>query len=442
MNASYDAVIVGSGPGGATVARELARGGWGVAVVERGEDHRRRRLYGTYPGALRYTERGGFLFTRQGMQVVRPLMVGGATGMYCGSAAPPPAWLADRYGVDLAPYVEETIQELGVAPLPPELRGEASTRVAEAACAVGMEWRPQPKLMDPARAPDGELRCGAHCMLGCRCQAKWNAGDYLDEAEALGCHVLTGTPVDRVRIEDGNALGVVGEQRGRTIELSARVVVLAAGGIGSPRILRASGLDEAGRGMAMDATLMVYGVSSGRGIGREPPMTWGWEDHERGIMLSTLIDPWLLYPMIVGMSGLRRSLSWPWWGRTLGVMIKIKDAVAGELRDDGTIDKPVMPEDERRLDEGIAWARRILEAAGCDPRSIFPTPLRGTHPSATVRIGEMLDTNLATRVGGLYVCDASVFPEALDAPTVLTIVALGKRLGAHLSNDVLRTPAS
>jgi len=59
------------------------------------------------------------------------------------------------------------------------------------------------------------------------------------------------------------------------------------------------------------------------------------------------------------------------------------------------------------------------------------TPLRGTHPSGTVRIGEMVDTDLQTEVKGLYVCDASNFPEALARPTVLTIIgwASGWRAG-------------
>jgi choline dehydrogenase-like flavoprotein len=63
------------------------------------------------------------------------------------------------------------------------------------------------------------------------------------------------------------------------------------------------------------------------------------------------------------------------------------------------------------------------------------TPLRGTHPSGTVRIGEMLDDNLQTEIQGLYVCDASTFPEALARPTVLTIIGLGKRLAKHLLSE-------
>ena len=57
------------------------------------------------------------------------------------------------------------------------------------------------------------------------------------------------------------------------------------------------------------------------------------------------------------------------------------------------------------------------------------TPLRGTHPSGTVRIGNDAGQNLQTEIAGLYVCDASTFPEALARPTVLTIIGLGKASG-------------
>ena len=50
-----------------------------------------------------------------------------------------------------------------------------------------------------------------------------------------------------------------------------------------------------------------------------------------------------------------------------------------------------------------------------------------------MRIGDVLDTDLRTEVEGLYVCDASVFPEALGRPTVLTIIALAMRLTDYLT---------
>jgi choline dehydrogenase-like flavoprotein len=175
-----EVVVVGSGPGGATVARELARAGRDVLLLERGRDWRESVLHGTYPGALLYADRRALLFTREGMNVIRPLMLGGATSMYCGCAAPPRPWWKERYGIDLETETFQTIRELGIGPLPAELRGEASTRIAEAAGELGMTWEPQEKFVRPERAPSFD--CGARCMLGCRCGAKWSAAEYVDDA--------------------------------------------------------------------------------------------------------------------------------------------------------------------------------------------------------------------------------------------------------------------
>jgi len=428
-----DVIVVGSGPGGATLARDLAQQGKKkVLLLERGIDYRSLACYGTYLGALIYSDRMSLLFTQEGLNIVRPLMVGGATSMYCGCAAPPPNWLKIKYGVDIDQPVSETMEELEIAPLPAELRGEASTRIAQAAQALGYDWQPQLKFMRPARAKNFQKACGARCMVGCRCGAKWNAAEYVDEAVAAGADLRTRARVERVLVEDGHAVGVEGFLGGTPFTALAETVVLAAGGIGTPRILQASGFKQAGVGMTMDVTVMVYGFIKERGIGNEPPMTWSWENPEVGYMLSTLIDPWLLYPIITTLKGPKYPLYWPRWNNILGVMIKLKDEVSGGVFPDGKISKPLTDNDRPRLKMAEDVCHKILIESGAKPDTIFMTPLRGTHPSGTVRIGEMLDTNLQTETPGLYVCDASVFPEALDRPTVLTIIGLAKRLAKHL----------
>ncbi|HSK19132.1 MAG TPA: GMC oxidoreductase [Longimicrobiales bacterium] len=426
----FDAIVVGSGPGGAGVARDLSRAGRRVLILERGRDWRGNPLYGTYAGALLYAEKRALLFTKEGVQIVRPLMVGGATSMYAGCSAPPPAWLHERHHVDVRAEAADLHAELAVAPLAPELRGAGSTRVADAAISLGMDWRPQDKFMLPARARPFD--CGARCLLGCRCGAKWTAGEFVDDAVAAGAMLHSRSRVSRVIVQDGVAVGVAGHGPGGAFTHLASNVILAGGGLGTPMLLRTAGID-AGHGVAMDTTVMVYGSGKVPGMGEDPPMTWSCEDPELDVMYSTLIDPWLMYPIIMAVKGAAWPLTWPRWGHTLGVMIKVRDEVSGGIDARGRVSKGLSRTDALRLERAEEVARRILVAAGCRKDSLIRTPLRGTHPSATARIGDVVDAELGTGVRGLYVCDASVFPEALGRPTVLTILALARRLARRLT---------
>lgn len=426
----YDAIVVGTGPGGAGVARDLSYAGRRVLMLERGRDWRAHRFYGTYAGALIYADRRALLFTKEGMQIVRPLMVGGATSMYAGCSAPPPDWLHEQYHVDVRREAAELHRELEIAPLPRELRGAASTLVAEAATGLGLDWQPQDKFMLPARARPFD--CGARCLLGCRCGAKWTAAEFVDDAITAGATLRTRARVQRVIVRHGTVIGVAGRDAGGAFEVRAPQVILAAGGLGSPMLLRTAGI-EAGDGVGMDTTVMVYGSGSVPGMGSDPPMTWSCVDPALDVMYSTLIDPWLMYPIIMAMKGAAWPLTWRRWGRTLGVMIKLRDEVSGGIDARGRVSKGLTISDRERFDRAELVARRILIAAGCRDDSIIRTPLRGTHPSATARIGDAVNTELETSVRGLYVCDASVFPEALGRPTVLTILALARRLARKLA---------
>jgi len=85
------------------------------------------------------------------------------------------------------------------------------------------------------------------------------------------------------------------------------------------------------------------------------------------------------------------------------------------------------------LNEGSSIATEILERAGVRASAITTTKPAGAHPGGTAAVGKVVDTNLQTDIDGLFVCDASVLPQAPGLPPIVTIVALAKRLAKTIA---------
>jgi choline dehydrogenase-like flavoprotein len=189
--------------------------------------------------------------------------------------------------------------------------------------------------------------------------------------------------------------------------------------------------------MFIDPLVFVTGVSDGKGTSQGPPMGVGtYELIDEGILLSDLIDPWALWIAMTLIANPSKLPTFRHYRRQLGLMVKIGDERQGFITMDGRVHKPLAEQDRKRLNRGASIARQILLKAGCDPETIMVGPVRGAHPGATARIGEVVDENLATRIENLYVSDASVIPEALDRPVVLTAISLAKRLADHLQATI------
>jgi len=116
--------------------------------------------------------------------------------------------------------------------------------------------------------------------------------------------------------------------------------------------------------------------------------------------------------------------------RTLAIMVKIRDEIGGAIGP-RWVDKTLGAEDRRKFAHGAGIARAILAQAGA--RRVFASHHFAAHPGGSVRIGAHVDANLRTSTPGLYVCDASVIPAPWGLPPTLTLLCLGRRLGAHLA---------
>lgn len=196
-----DAVIVGSGPGGASVTRELSRKGKKVVICEAGGYHKR---FGFALSMLNMMAGLGLTFSKEGPWVLRPKTAGGASVVFCGTAIKPPAWLKDTYGIDLDAEVEELYQEVPIRPLPESLIGPATQKIMAAAQDIGIDWQPLDKWIRPDKC---KPNCGK-CSLGCKEGAKWTAREYIEDVRENGGQVLLKTSVDRVMTENGQAVGV------------------------------------------------------------------------------------------------------------------------------------------------------------------------------------------------------------------------------------------
>jgi choline dehydrogenase-like flavoprotein len=289
---------------------------------------------------------------------------------------------------------------------------------------LGYTWIKLPKIVY-------QDKCRPHCdkcTMGCPYGAKWTARVFVDEACAQGALLLTGARVSSLAVRDGRVESVRFSKGGRNYQVSAPVVILAAGGIGTPLILRASGIANAGRGFFFDPLVVVMGTVDDLDDGREFPMATGLHDPAEGYVMTDLVWPKWIYGMFTAQ--VLRLDRVGAHGRTLPIMVKVRDDLGGHLTVRGGVRKRLTEHDRTRLIRGSEMARRILKNAGA--QHIFRTWYMAVHPGGTAKIGDLVDSNLKSRLDNLYVCDCSVIPESWGLPPTLTLIALAKRLAKHL----------
>ncbi len=422
---NVDVIVVGTGPGGATVARELSKAGKRVLILEWGG---KSEVTGSALQAFRELGIPGrsLFLTDRAVAIMRGITVGGSSIYYYGTAFDPPLEMLGKYGIEIADEVEETKRELGIAPLSPELIGPLGTRIMQSARELGLEWNPLPKFIDQTKLTGGPVM-GFYSAPSY--EAKWNARMYIDEAIADGATLVTGAKVSRVIVEGGVATGVEYTRSGATEQVFADKVVVAAGGIGSPMILRASGLDRAGYDFFDDPLVCAFGTVDDFKGEQELPMQAGVMMADEGYMLTDMMVPKTLYAAMTTQVGRLDRLRAH--GSTMQIMIKIRDDLNGRLTRRGGVRKPLSRADRDKLMSGYRRATEILSNAGA--QHIYRSWYVAAHPGGTVKVGDLLDPELRTEYENLYVCDASVIPEAWGRPPTLTLIGLGKRLAAHLA---------
>ncbi len=530
-----DILIIGAGASGAAAAWRLASSGYSVVVLEQGGwtdpatspalgtdwevrwrtdwhyDPNRRRRPEDYPVNERESD-------------VTPLMVnavGGSTVHWTGHT---PRFhpsdfrvksldgVADDWPItywDLEPFYDLNDRMVGCCGIagdpaypakparqtPPLALGADGARVAGAFDKLGWHWWPSDSYIN-SQPYDGRGSCN-NCGqngLACTRQARGSADTtYLPKAVKLGAEVRTHCRVFEVTTgQDGRATGAsyfdtAGEKRHQP----ARAVIVAANGIGTPRLLLLSKSDRHPSGLANSSglvgkDLMFHPIAMVCGIWREDMQTY------RGAIGNVVFshefyetDPRHDFLRGYGFQMVRSSgpaltaigFNMPaviWgdkhheefherFGKTSLLAVVSEDlpeehnsiTLDAKLKDNHGIPAPKVsyktaPNTRKMLDHGMRMARRVFEAAGA-ARTVASPLVRnsGWHLMGTARMGDDPARSVVNRYGqahdvdNLFIIDGSIFVTSAAVNPTPTIQALALRVAEHIATDRsdLRGPA-
>ncbi len=252
-----DAVVIGTGAGGATAAARLAEAGLDVIIVESGElvhgagfDEREgamfERLYAD--GGLRTTD-------DLGVSMVQGVTVGGSTTVNWMIMLRTPDWVLDEWtrvhgaqgmsSAEMKSVFARVEQDLHARLVPDDAHSPNNRIILDGASKLG--WSAKSAVINARNC----IRTG-FCGYGCRSGAKQGTLEtYLPRALNAGARLVTQARAMRIEsVERGGAFPkkrvvirhTPTSGRSQDVAIEAKVVVLAAGAVETPVLLQNSGL--------------------------------------------------------------------------------------------------------------------------------------------------------------------------------------------------------
>lgn len=421
----YEYLIVGSGAAGATLAKRLSESGKSVGILEKGGPESR---LGTFRHAVHYYDANPLTKipkkSSEGVILWRAFMAGGSTMVSAGNAGRTLDTTLQESGLDLHEEFRRAEETTHTGLMESEHLSTTSLRLLNEADRSGYHFTLMPKFVDSDQCE----RCGL-CTFGCAHAAKWSAFTSLEDAHRSGAEIRYHMDVEQVLTQDGEAIGVGGMRPTGPFTLYGDTIILAAGGLGTPVILKNSGITGAGEQLFVDLMQIVYGAVDQRSREHEPQMSLvNDEFHDSmGFILSPFVS---LHRMVRFIEGGPDAATLP-TSKLMGIMVKIKDESVGKVDQHGKVSKPVTSSDREKLDAGIEISKELLLRSGVKKETLVVTNPAGAHPGGTAALGEIVNSQFQTDIDNLYVCDGSVLPEAPGKPPIITIMALAERLAQN-----------
>lgn len=478
-----DAVVVGSGAGGAMAARTLARAGMTVIVLEEGrrwtvDEFRNMHPIDRYAGLYRGA---GATVALGRPAVVLPIgrAVGGTTVVNSGTCYRPPVAVQQRWRDEfgwgladpgrLAGYLDDVEQTLQVAPVPLEIMGRNGRLLLDGAHAL--DWQAAPI---PRNAPGCDACC--QCAIGCPHNAKFGVHlNALPQACGDGARIVSDARVERVLHSGGRAQGVRARRPdGTAVDVLADTVVIAAGATETPGLLRRSGIGghpRLGRNLAVHPAAMLAGrfdhdITAWRGVLQSAAVDELHTTH--GVLIEATSTPPGMGSMVYPGYG-AELLGWldrATHVATFGAMVA--DRGVGRVysvRGETLLRYNITPTDTAKVMTALQAMGRLLFAAGAvevltglpagptvtsmpelqdvlgrtNPKSLH---LAAFHPTGTAAAGDdelrcPVDPRGRLRgIDGVWVADASILPSCPEVNPQVSIMALALAVADEIVEEI------
>jgi choline dehydrogenase-like flavoprotein len=397
---TVDVVIAGSGAGGSVIADCLSSAGYDVLVLEQGPYETSETFQ---QNEMRMMQK---LFQQSGTAATSDLSfvllagrgAGGGTTVNWNTCLKPPARVLSEWesefgiegvsGPAFADYLDTVWKGIGVNDANSQRNGNNSV-LWDGCKALGYIEGTDFHVIN-RNAVGCEQRCD-FCTYGCIYSAKRStAVTYLPRAQTRGARFVFDARVELVTIEGGAATGVVAKvaTKGKEVrlEVKARAVVAACGGVETPALLLRSGAKDKNIGafLRLDPTVALGGIFEKQvDPWKGPPQTvavWKFIDLD-GTYHGFWVEAAPAHPGLF-------ALSIPWvdgrqhkefmlryYRRSSASIVLLRERSSGRVSIDGEgfprVSYDLGKADRETLVRGMEETARILVAAGA--RGVWTT---------------------------------------------------------------------
>jgi choline dehydrogenase-like flavoprotein len=483
---SCDVVVVGTGAGGAVAGTELAESGRDVLFVEEGSwiPTQSFNPYTTESIPRLYRDAGAtVILGNPPIPYVEGRCVGGSTVVNGGMAYRPPERVLEEWaavtgcpelGPDgLEPLFERVEKQVHASSQLDLSVGEDSRIMTEGAKKLGWHYTENRRNQE---ACVGSNNCGLGCPTGAK---QSTLVTYMPRALAAGARCLTEIRIERLLIEGGRAVGVVGRALDphthlptHEIVVRAKAVVISCGAVQTPFLLLREKLGKRSKQLGRNflchpnaKVLAVYphDVQGWKGVSQNTQIR---EFHEEGILMAeNFVAPGILAAYLP----FHGAEAWELMQRYnqmvhSGVLVEDSSSgrVSRSLLGVPLVRYDVTPLDHERFKRGVKLLSELHFAMGAEmvvlpffnqhvarspddlakidelQRSPSTLELFTPHLMGTCRMGSRPESSVVDPSGelwelpGCYVADASLFPTAIGVNPQITIMALATRVAQRI----------